>query len=76
MWLYLKGIYKTILQSSHVTDTPQGLYNEAQFDIRLCCYIRGNENMGTMSTGNFRVRTYENSLKNMLRKAVDELTTT
>ncbi|KAK3086405.1 hypothetical protein FSP39_017969 [Pinctada imbricata] len=67
----LQKLYNSLHMS---TDTPQGLYNKVQFDIRLYFCRRGNENMCTMSKETFRVRTDENSGKKYVEKAVDELT--
>jgi hypothetical protein len=55
-------LYKSIYFS---TNTPYGLSNKVQFDIRLYFCRRGQENMYTMSKSTFTVKTdgeicYEN----------------
>lgn len=61
--------------SMHLSiNTPQGLLNKVQFDVRMFFCRRGNENMHGMTKNTFQVFTNENTGRKYIKKVVDELT--
>lgn len=66
---------KSLYTSMHLSiNTPQGLFNKVQFDIRMFFCRRGNENMHNMTKNMFRVETDEDTGQKVVKKVVDELT--
>lgn len=55
-------------------ETPLGLANQVQFDIRLYFFRRGMENMEKMRKTDFRVHTDPKTLHKYVMKTTDELT--
>lgn len=64
-------LYKSIYFS---TNTPYGLSNKVQFDIRLYFCRRGQENMHAMSKSTFTVKTDGETGLKYVTKTEDELT--
>ena len=56
------------------TDTPQGLFNKVQFDVRLYFCRRGNENMHSMNKSTFKIEVDSQSGLKYVKKIQDELT--
>ena len=55
-------------------NTPSGLANKVQFDIRLYFCRRANENMASMTKQTFAVKTDKQTNRKFVYKAQDELT--
>lgn len=55
-------------------ETPLGLANQVQFDIRLYFFRRGMENMEKMRKTDFRAHTDPKTLHKYVMKTTDELT--
>ena len=64
-------LYKSVYFS---TNTPSGLSNKVQFDIRLYFCRRAQENMHTMSKYTFTVKTNGETELKYVTKTEDELT--
>lgn len=61
--------------SMHLSiNTPQGLFNKVQFDVRMFFCRRGNENMHGMTKNTFKVFTDDKTGRKYVKKVVDELT--
>lgn len=55
-------------------DTPIGLANKVQFDIRLYFCRRGQENMHSMTKSTFTIKTDNKTRLRYVTKIIDELT--
>lgn len=66
---------KSLYTCMHLSiNTPQGLLNKGQFDIRMFFCRRGIENMHYMTKYMFRVETDEDTARKVVKKVVDDLT--
>lgn len=64
-----------LYRSMHLrTDTPSGLANKVQMDVRLYFFRRGNENFHQMTKDTFQIQTETGSGKKYVKKRLDELT--
>jgi hypothetical protein len=67
----LRKLYSSKFMSP---DTPTGLLNKVQFDIRFYFFRRGLENMEKMTKTTFEIKTHLSSGKEYITKRQDELT--
>ena len=66
---------KKIYSSIHTSpNTPFGLYNKVQWDIRLYFFRRGAENMRSMTKNTFVVKIDPETNRKYVTKNIDELT--
>jgi hypothetical protein len=67
--------HKKIYSSIHTSpNTPFGLYNKVQWDIRLYFFRRGAENMRSMTKNTFVVKIDPETNRKYVTKNIDELT--